>query len=82
MSDRRPLAGFQVFVTVPVRPQEAKRGAVFAIMVQLSAEVRNRGTNIIGEVICHGDKLGRSRLVQCRGTKMVGLEDMSRCKIF
>ena len=67
-----------VFVTVPVRPQGAKNGAIFAIMVDLNADVRNRGTNFIGLGICHGDKLGRSRLVQCRGTNTGGLEDLSR----
>ena len=76
--DRRPSAGSFVFVTVPVRPQGAKNGAIFAIMVDLNAEVRNRGTNIIGEVICHGDNLSRSRLVQCRGTNKVGIRNLSR----
>ena len=41
---------------MPVRPQGAKNGAIFAIMVDLNADVRNRGTNTIAEVICHGEK--------------------------
>ena len=69
-----------VFVPVPVRPQGAKNGAIFAIMVDLNADVRNRGTNFMGLGICHGEKLGRSRLVQCRVTNIVGLADMSRCR--
>jgi hypothetical protein len=48
------LAGSLVFVTVPVRPQGAKNGAIFAIMVQLNADYECRGTNFIGLVICHG----------------------------
>ncbi len=71
-----------VFVTVPVRLQGAKNGAVFALMAQLSALVRNRGTNIIAEVTYHNDKLGRSRLAQCRGTNIVGLDNLSRYKIY
>ena len=70
----------QVFVTVPIRLQGAKNGAIFAIMVDLNADVRNRGTNFMGLVICHSDKLGRSRLVQCRGTNIVGLRNLSRPK--
>ena len=34
-----------VFVTVPVRLQGARNGAIFAIMVKADAQVRNRGTN-------------------------------------
>ena len=30
-------------------------------MVELYADVRNRGTNTIAEVICHGEDLNRSR---------------------
>jgi hypothetical protein len=41
---------------VPVRPQGARNGAVFAIMVDLNSDMRNRGTIFIGLVICHGRK--------------------------
>ena len=67
-----------VFVTVPVRPQGARNGAIFAIMVDVNADVRNRGTNTIAEVICHGDNLSRSRLVQCRAANIVGIRNLSR----
>ena len=65
-----------------IRPQGAKNGAIFAIMVEFNADVRNRGTNTIAEVICHGEDLNRSRLVQFRGTNMVGLRNLSRYKSF
>ena len=58
LSDRRPLAGFQVFVTVPVRPKEAKHGAIFAIMVDLNADYECRGTIFIGLIICPGVETG------------------------
>ena len=82
LSDRRPLAGSFVFVTVPVRPKGAKNGAIFAIMVDINADVRNRGTNTIAEVICHGEDLSRSHLVQFRGINMVGIRNLSRYKSF
>jgi len=47
-------------------------------MVELYADMRNRGTNNIAEVICHGEDLSRSRLVQCRGINMVGIRNLSR----
>jgi hypothetical protein len=43
---------------MPVRPQGAKNGAVFAIMVNLNADNECRGTIFIGLVICHGLKSG------------------------
>ena len=61
-----------------IRLQGAKNGAIFAIMVDLNADYECRGTNFIGVMICHGDKLGRSRLVQCRAINMVGLRNWSR----
>ena len=63
-----------------IRPQGAKNGAIFAIMVDLNADVRNRGTNFIALWICHGEKLYRSRLVQFRGTNIIGQRNLSRCK--
>ena len=43
-----------------------------------NAKERNHGTNIIAEVICHGDKLAQGCLVQCRGTNLGGVDNMSR----
>ena len=76
------MAGSFVFVTVPIRPQGAKNGAIFAIMVEFYVDVRKRGTNTIAEVICHGEDLSRSRLVQFRGTNKVGLRNLSRYTSF
>jgi hypothetical protein len=39
---------------VPVRPQGAKNGAIFAIMVHLNADYECRGIIFIGLVICPG----------------------------
>ena len=48
------MAGSFVFVTVPVRPQGARNGAIFAIMVDLNADYECRGTILIVLVICPG----------------------------
>ena len=78
--DERPEAVVKITSFRPdfIRPQGARNGAIFAIMVDLNADYECRGTISIGLVICHGDKLSRSCLVQCRGTNMVGLWNLSR----
>ena len=78
--DERPEAVSRISSFRPdvIRPQGAKNGAIFAIMVDLNADVRNRGTNTIAEVICHGDNLAQGCLVKCRGTNNDGVDNMSR----
>jgi hypothetical protein len=77
--DERPEAVSRITSFRPdfIRPQEAKRGAVFAIMVQSNSGYVLRGTNFIALLICHGDKYSRSCLVQCRGTNIGGLDNLS-----
>ena len=57
--DERPEAVGRISSFRPdvIRPQEAKRGAVFAIMVQSFASWRNRGTSFMATTI---DSLCRS----------------------
>jgi hypothetical protein len=50
-------------------------------MVQLFAEVRNRGTNTIGKVICHGDKLSSKPLCAVSRYKNGRISNLSRYKI-
>ena len=65
-----------------IRPKGTRHGAIFAIMVELNAQGCNRGTNTIAEVICHGEKLAQGCLVQFRGTKKGGIDNMSRHRTF
>ena len=54
--DERPEAVSRItsFRSDVIRPQEARHGAIFAIMVDLNADYECRGTNFIELVICRG----------------------------